>query len=553
MRRLRAGFWLLGAVVALAGPAAAGRVQVFVEVSQRVVGVGEPFRVEVATIVASAADAGALERAFAEISFDLGPDVELVREEPGEAERSRFEGEAVLLLRRRLVVRALREGPFELPALAFALGGEAVTTRPYRLHAYQPSERLYAAARSVLPVVAEGRHGSFIGSAFVVAPDAVVTSYHVVTGADRVRIELPDGTRLGTRKVWAVDPYRDIVVLHVDSRAVQRAGLVPLAVAPDDESSDVAFTAGWPGGTQRTGAGVRYDDLCPAPDQPVLVSSNRVAPGDSGGPLLDRHGRVLGVVTSGRAAPEGSDVLPEDVCLATDPRWAIARWRAARRPYGLRETLALHARAQPPARVLEITAAFAQRVGARERRPHLEALRHLAAEAPRNPSLQFLIGTAFEAAGDRAHAAAAYQTALDGFGGYFPAAYALGHHHLRAGRLDEAVAAFEAVRRHEPYARLAAFELARLAVARLDYAEAERHLRDVLHLAPRFAPALYLLGYCRLARGAQAEAAGLAVLLRRLSPGWAERLALHLRAPVLQPVALAALPPGPALMAPWGR
>jgi hypothetical protein len=65
----------------------------------------------------------------------------------------------------------------------------------------------------------------------------------------------------------------------------------------------------------------------------------------------------------------------------------------------------------------------------------------------------------------------------------------------------------------------------------------------VLRRDHRFAPALYLLGYCQLAQGRTAEAVALAVRLEGIDRASAERLRLHLRQPILHPVALASLPP----------
>ena len=279
----------------------------------------------------------------------------------------------------------------------------------------------------------------------------------------------------------------------------------------------------------------------------MWVSSNRVRPGDSGGPLLDRRGRVIGVVTSGRTALSGTDFLVEDICLATDPRKVLGLRLRRSQPYGLREVLDVHARAgaHAHARVLELASTLTMPFGWRgdERDRQVQALQLVAGQAPRDPALQFLLGTTLDQVGDGQRALEAYRTALAADAGYFPAAYALGHHYFQRGDHEAAEALFEQTRRGTPYATLSALGLARIYAADLRYAEAEAALRDVLRRDHRFAPALYLLGYCQLAQGRVREAAALAVHLGTLDSRWAERLRLHLRQPIFQPVALAVLPP----------
>ncbi len=539
--------FVLALAVLLAGSASATadapRVQVFSSVSRTVAALGETFVLDAEVIVTSAGSDG--------IAIEVDPGggaFELVRAGAIQAGRGTVAGGSVAVLTRRFTLRALHAGTLRVPPVTVSVGAVQTATQPHTLHVYAEARRVYAAARSVLPVAAEGDGFVRIGSAFLVAEDALVTAYHVVVGTDRVRVELPGGQQLTTDEVWAIDPVRDVAVLRVDPAAVRRAGLTPLPLAPLNEqgaAGDPAFTAGWPDGAQQPGVGLRYPTLHPGEGEAILVSSNRVRPGDSGGALLDRQGRVLGVVTSGRTAA-GADLFVEDVCLATDPRPALALRRGVR-PYGLKAALAVHARAgaQAHAAVLALATNLTQTTGWRagERERQEQALRRVAAEAPHDPALQFLLGATLDQIGDRDRAAAAYRLALDGDATYFPAAYALGHHYLRTGDFAAARALFGAIQDGTPYATLAALGQARIDAAQLRYAEAEASLREVLRRDHRFAPALYLLGYCLLAQGRADEAGGLAVRLDRLDRQWAERLRLHVEQPILQPVALATLPP----------
>ena len=530
------------------------RLLLFAAPDRRVAAVGEAVTFEVEGLAVPETDeaAEALVAAFGRLA--LPPEVEAAFEvaETGDLVARRRAGTRVFELSRRFVLRPRRAGALVVPPVPVEVPGAGFATAAQPLRAYAAGAA-GTARRSVVPLVAEGRvRGQVvqrIGSGFFVAEDALVTAYHVVLGAERVRLRLPDGRRVTTGRAWAVDPVRDVAVLHVDPRPVRAAGIRPLVLTdaydPDlagVAEEGVAFTAGWPGGAQQPTAGARYPGVRFGPADFLRVSANAVRPGDSGGPLLDADGRVLGVVASGRTIDPDTQDLREDLCLATDPRHALAAWLAQSRPRSLREALA-EAAAGPSASALDAaTLLLNPGLAAPDPERQLARLADAARRAPDDAPLQFLAGSVYQALGHDDRAVAAYRAALADAADYFPARYALGHVFYRRGDLDEAEALFRQTHEAAPYARLAALALARVHTLRLRYAEAAGALREVLDYDPTYAPALYLLGYGLLARGRAAEAEALAIRLDRIDPGWADALRLHLRRDVLRPSALAALP-----------
>jgi S1-C subfamily serine protease/Tfp pilus assembly protein PilF len=531
------------------------RLHLFAAPDRRVAAVGEAVVFEVEGLAVPETDeaAEALVGAFRDLVLPSNAEEVFEVVEAGDLVARRRAGTRVFELSRRFVLRPRRAGALVLPPVPVPLPGAAAATSPQPLYAYEAGRALAEAHRSVVPVVAEsrvsGRPVQRIGSGFFVAEDALVTAYHVVLNAERVRLQLPDGRSVATHRAWAVDPVRDVAVLYVDPRPVRAAGVRPLALAdgydPDlagAEEEGVAFTAGWPGGVRQATVGVRYPGVRFGPADLLRVSANAVQPGDSGGPLLDTHGRVLGVVASGRSTGEAMEDLREDLCLATDPRRALAARLARSEPVSLRRALA-EAGDAPNADVLEAaTLLLTPTLTADDPERQLERLADAARRAPDDAALQFLAGSVYQALGRDDRAAAAFRAALTDTEGYFPARYALGHLHYRLGDLGEAEALFRQTHEAPPYARLAALSLARVHTLRLQYDDAAAALREVLDHEPRFAPALYLLGYGLLARGRAAEAEALAIRLDRIDPGWADALRLHLRREVLRPAALAALP-----------
>jgi serine protease Do len=128
------------------------------------------------------------------------------------------------------------------------------------------------------------------GSGVIWSADGlVVTNAHVATG-DALRVELAEGRRLEAQ-VIARDPRRDLALLRVNA-----TGLAELE--PCDLSSlragEAVIALGYPMGGDAVTVGI----LHAAPrDAHWLTADIRVAPGNSGGPLCDAHGRLVGINT----------------------------------------------------------------------------------------------------------------------------------------------------------------------------------------------------------------------------------------------------------------
>jgi S1-C subfamily serine protease len=139
----------------------------------------------------------------------------------------------------------------------------------------------------------------------VVVSDAgeVLTAYHVVDAADTITLTVADGTRsAGT--VTAQDPEKDIAVVTPD-----QAPQVPPAVLGKPSSLAIgsdAYIVGNPFGlygSMSTGvvSGLERSFRDPVTDDVMsglIQVDAAVNPGNSGGPLLDRAGRVVGIVVA---------------------------------------------------------------------------------------------------------------------------------------------------------------------------------------------------------------------------------------------------------------
>ena len=142
------------------------------------------------------------------------------------------------------------------------------------------------------------------GSGFVYAPERVMTNAHVVAGVKNPLVEV-DGRTVSARVV-VYDPQRDLAVLYV--RGLRAA---PLAFAGPAPAGSDAVVVGYPqdGPFRADAARVRETQRARGPDiygastvvREVYALRALVQPGNSGGPLLDPQGRVLGVVFAAAA------------------------------------------------------------------------------------------------------------------------------------------------------------------------------------------------------------------------------------------------------------
>lgn len=139
------------------------------------------------------------------------------------------------------------------------------------------------------------------GTGFVVAPQRVVTNAHVVAGVSQPLVQVTgQGERL-EGEVVLFDAARDLAVIEVPS-----LDAAPLPLGTDLGAGDPAAVAGFPldGPYQSSPARVRQvldargEDIYGRPGvvREVYSLFANVEPGNSGGPLLDPSGAVVGVI-----------------------------------------------------------------------------------------------------------------------------------------------------------------------------------------------------------------------------------------------------------------
>jgi len=158
-----------------------------------------------------------------------------------------------------------------------------------------------------------GPSSSAQGSGFVYDEQGhIVTNQHVVAGADTFRVSLWNGTEFDARLVGA-DPSTDLAVLKIEA---PQASLRPLALASSAEVAvgDPVLALGSPFGLEGTltqGIVSALHREMTAPNnfaiRDTIQTDAAINHGNSGGPLLDDLGRVIGVNAQIESESGGSD------------------------------------------------------------------------------------------------------------------------------------------------------------------------------------------------------------------------------------------------------
>jgi|SRR5689334_92326 len=155
------------------------------------------------------------------------------------------------------------------------------------------------------------------GSGWVAGPGLVVTNAHVIAGEGDTTVATPDGASLEATPVH-YDPENDLALLHVE------AALPSLRLAPSPESGTVAAVLGYPengpysvaparlGETRDT---ISEDSYGNGPvRRPIASLRGDVRSGNSGGPIVDDRGRVLGTVFAATTSgTPGGFAVPDEV------------------------------------------------------------------------------------------------------------------------------------------------------------------------------------------------------------------------------------------------
>jgi S1-C subfamily serine protease len=153
--------------------------------------------------------------------------------------------------------------------------------------------------------------GIATGTGFAISRYTLVTNRHVVDGALRVNINTWDGRSISA-KILKASTYDDVAVLQVDQRLPRVSEITNKTFTGEQVKA-----LGYPLGGQLTLTsgiiqGSFYDDNS---GSNRLLSSAKVLPGNSGGPLVNEDNQVVGVVTERLLKNNYSVAIPSRVLI----------------------------------------------------------------------------------------------------------------------------------------------------------------------------------------------------------------------------------------------
>lgn len=166
-----------------------------------------------------------------------------------------------------------------------------------------------------------GRNPLVVATCFAVSEDKVLTSHHVVDGADTITVQFADGVdRRAT--IRSQSQSADLALLAISQKA---PAILPLAPARAARTGEQVFTLGFPA-TNILGEDAKFTEGSISSlsgirgDMGYFQMSVPVQPGNSGGPVVNNRGEVVGIVAATAAIEafySATGALPQNVNWAS--------------------------------------------------------------------------------------------------------------------------------------------------------------------------------------------------------------------------------------------
>jgi regulator of sirC expression with transglutaminase-like and TPR domain len=184
---------------------------------------------------------------------------------------------------------------FVFSAAAFA---ESPMTPP------QVQDLVARAKPSVVVITFTGRDGDRqgLGSGVIIDGQGLIaTNLHVIGEARPIRVQLADGRAFDVVSIEAMERHHDLALLRIDARDLPA---LPLGDSDSLQEGEPVVAIGNPLGLERSVVSGVLSGKREVEGRPMLQLAMPIERGNSGGPLLDLQGRVIGLITLKSAKTE---------------------------------------------------------------------------------------------------------------------------------------------------------------------------------------------------------------------------------------------------------
>ncbi len=147
----------------------------------------------------------------------------------------------------------------------------------------------------------------FGATGFMITRDGyVVTNYHVITGADSVHLQNHRGQSFKADIIFT-NPEKDLAILHINDSTFKSLKSIPYTFKKNDSDlGEDIYTIGFPRDEAVYGQGYLSSSTGYAGDTLAYQISIPVNPGNSGGPVLDKDGNVIGIISGKQKGIDGA-------------------------------------------------------------------------------------------------------------------------------------------------------------------------------------------------------------------------------------------------------
>lgn len=185
---------------------------------------------------------------------------------------------------------------------------------------YQTSKKIYTATEIANEqrdsIVAVNVGGNLRGSGFIITPKGhIITNHHVIAGETRIGVTVfqQKGKTVEKKKIdeviiLAFNRYFDVALLQIKEKDLEGLQLNPIHLADFNlvKQGDPAYAFGNPMGLERTiSEGIVSTRGRDIRGLPYIQTTAPINPGNSGSPLINASGEVIGLVTYGVFFMEG--------------------------------------------------------------------------------------------------------------------------------------------------------------------------------------------------------------------------------------------------------